>query len=142
MFMKKLLTIPFLFFLFISCNKDDDPPTCTTTAATLTGTYKVIASTYKETPTSDETDEYALREACEKDDLIVLNSNNTYNATDAGIACAPPNDDSGSWSLSGSTLTIDGDPVTIKSFDCKTLVLISKDDLISGDETSLTLQKQ
>ena len=142
MFMKKLLTIPFLFFLFISCNKDDDPPTCTTTAATLTGTHKVIASTYKETPTSDETDEYALREACEKDDLIVLNSNNTYNATDAGIACAPPNDDSGNWGLSGSTLTIDGDQVTIKSFDCKTLVLVQSNLDSPGDLLTITLQKQ
>jgi len=140
--MKKFLSIPFLFFLFISCNKDDNPPTCTTTTATLTGTYKIIASTYKETPTSDEVDEYALRDACEKDDLLVLNSNNTYNATDAGIACSPPSEDSGSWSLSGSNLTIDGDPVTIKSFDCKTLVLISKDVLVTGDQISLTLQKQ
>jgi len=140
--MKKFLTLLFLFFLFISCNKDDNPPACTTTAATLTGTYKIIASTYKETPTSDEVDEYSLMDACEKDDLIELNSNNTYNATDAGIACSPRSDESGSWSLSGSTLTIEGDPITIQSFDCKTLLLISKDGFVTGDETSVTLQKQ
>jgi hypothetical protein len=140
--MKKFLTTPILFFLFISCNKDDNPPTCTTTTATLAGTYKIIANTYKETPTSDEEDQYALKDACEKDDLLVLNSNNTYNATDAGIACSPPNDESGSWSLSGSNLTIDGEPVTIKSFDCKTLVLISMDVFVTGAQISLTLQKQ
>ena len=141
--MKKLLTLSFSYLLFIACNKDESgTPTCTTTAATIAGTYKIIASTYKETPTSDEVDEYSLMDACEKDDLIELNSNNTYNATDAGIACSPRSDESGSWSLSGSTLTIEGDPVTIQSFDCKTLVLILADYDVAGDQLIVTFQKQ
>jgi hypothetical protein len=140
--MKKILTLVFAACIFVSCDKDDDDAPCTTNAASIAGTYKTIASTYKETPTSDPEDALADLEPCEKDDLQTFKTDGTYEAKDAGTVCDPSTDDAGTWSVSGTNLIIDGDPVTIKSFDCKTLVLVVKDIFAAGDEVSVTLQKQ
>jgi Lipocalin-like domain len=141
--MKNLSIISVLFFLFIRCNKNGvDSPTCTANAATIAGTYITIAFTYKETPTADPYDIYAVMSPCEKDDLIILNTNNTCDRTEGEILCSPPRDESGNWSISGSTLNIDDAPATIKSFDCKTLVLVQNDLDKPGDQLTITLQKQ
>ena len=141
--MKKLFPISLMLFLFTNCSKDpDDNNTCTTTAANIAGSYKVSASTYKETPTSDEEDLMATMEPCEKDDLLTFKTDGTYETLDAAIVCTPPNDEIGDWNLSGSTLVVDGEPVTIKSFNCKTLVLVTSEIFIPGDQLTLTLQKQ
>ena len=138
--MRKTLLLPILLFV-LSCNKSGDE-NCTTSAASLAGSYKVIASKYKQTPAAMEEDLYAAMEACEKDDVITLKTNGTYEAKDLGAVCSPSNDDSGTWSYSGSGLMLDGEPVTVKSFNCKTLVLVTSNAFLQGDAITLTLQKQ
>jgi hypothetical protein len=143
--MKKLLTLSFSYLLFIACNKDESgTPTCTTTAATNAGTYKTTAAVYKETSSGDEQDVYdLLLNDCEKDDLMNLKTNSTYEITEGAITCTPPNAPiSGSWSISGSNLVLEGESNTIKSFDCKTLVLILNDYDVAGDQLIVTFQKQ
>jgi hypothetical protein len=148
--MKKLPFLPTIIFAItvvigISCKKDKDKsPSCTTDVASISGSYKFTAYSYKETPTSPEQDYFTVifPDACERDDVLSLNSNGNYTITDAGIVCSPAGSDSGTWSLSGSTMTINGDPATIQSFDCKTLVLVNNDIMVSGDQLKITLAKQ
>ena len=50
--------------------------------------------------------------------------------------------DSGTWSVSGSSMNINGDLSTIESFDCKTLVLVNSDVNVPGDKLKITLTRQ
>ena len=139
--MKPFLTLTCLFIVALSCNKPDDD-NCTTNTKSIAGSYKVIANTYKETPTSPEEDLFPDSEPCDRDDVVTYKTDNTYEVADLGLICQPSNDETGLWSVSGSTLIFDGDAATIKSFDCNTLVLRSSNIFIDGDEISLTLRKQ
>lgn len=148
--MKKLSLLPLVLFMitgmiFISCKKDKDKtPACATDVASIAGSYKFAAYTYKQTPTSSEEDylNIIFPDACERDDVISFNSNGNYTVTDAGIVCSPSGGDSGTWSLSANAMNIDGDLTTIESFDCKTLVLANNDVNVTGDKLKITLTKQ
>ncbi|MEP6597536.1 MAG: lipocalin family protein, partial [Ginsengibacter sp.] len=91
-----------------SCKKDDKPNTCALTEANLAGSYKVESIKYKLTPTSSEVDGSFAFEPCELDDVTTFNTNHTYTYTDAGTACDPKGDDTGTWSLVGDSLIVDG----------------------------------
>ena len=148
--MKKLPFLPIISLVItgvicISCKKDKDKgPSCATDVASISGSYKFAAYTYKQTPTSPEEDWFPLvfPDACERDDVLSFTANGNYTLTDAGVVCSPSGSDSGNWSLSGSTMNIDGDLTTIESFDCKTLVLVNNDVNVSGDKLKITLTRQ
>jgi lipocalin-like protein len=148
--MKKLPFLTIALFVIataigISCKKDKDKtPACTTDVASISGPYQFTAYTYKETPTSAEQDWLPLvfPDACERDDVLSFSSNGNYTITDAGAVCSPAGGDSGTWSLSGNTMNIDGDLTTIESFDCKTLVIVNSDVNVTGDKLKITLTKQ
>jgi hypothetical protein len=148
--MKKLPFLPIILFVItgvicISCKKDKDKgPSCATDVASISGSYKFAAYTYKQTPTSPEEDWFPLvfPDACERDDVLSFTANGNYTINDAGVVCSPSGSDSGNWSLSGSTMNIDGDLTTIESFDCKTLVLVNNDVNVSGDKLKITLTRQ
>lgn len=140
--MKRTTILLLSIILFFSCKKN--PVSCTTSVASISGVYKITAYTYKQTPTSPEQDYYPILfpNACERDDELTFNANGTYQKTDAGSVCNPPQNDNGTWSLSANTITIDGDPGPVESFDCKTLVISSPDFLITGDKLKITLIKK
>lgn len=148
--MKKLPILPILLFTIavaigISCKKDDDKKTaaCTTDVASISGPYKITAYTYKQTPTSPEEDMLAtFFDDCERDDVFSFNSNGNYAVADVGVVCSPSGGYSGTWSLSGNSMNVDGDIYTIESFNCKTLVLVSNDAIVTGDKIKLTLTRQ
>jgi len=132
-----------LVFLF-SC-KDKDEDLCTTTTASVAGSYKITGVSYKENANANEVDYFAVwtPDACERDDIITFNSNGTYQYTDAGVDCSPSGNDVGTWALAGTTsMTIDGDAVTLESFDCRKLIIVNNDTQLPGDKLKLTLTKQ
>ena len=134
-----------LLFLVSSCKKDKDKgSSCSTDFASISGSYKFAAYTYKQTPTSPEEDWLPLifPDACERDDVLSFSTNGNYAIIDAGVVCSPSGGDSGTWSLSGTSMNIDGDLTTIESFDCKTLVLVNNDVNVTGDKLKITLTKQ
>jgi hypothetical protein len=139
--MKKLLTVLCVVFFF-ACDKDDDPPPCTTTAASIAGPYKIVAITYQESPASDVEDIFSTYDACEKDDVITFKTDNTYNFADKGELCSPPGNENGTWSYVGSAMTLNGGPITLDSFNCKTMVLSRTDLDVDGDEYVITFQRQ
>ena len=139
--MKKLLLVSLVAGMTLSCKKND---TCTISAGSLSGPYKITAYTYKSSASAAEVDYYNVifSAPCERDDIYTFNSNGTYHITDAGTVCSPPTTDDGTWALSGNTITIDGDPATIQSFDCHRLVLVNNDTQVAGDQLKITLVKQ
>jgi len=141
--MKKTPIFILSALVLFSCKKDSEE-TCATNTASVSGSYKVTAVTYKENATAPEINYYTVwyTETCERDDIITFNSNGTYQSVDAGVVCTPSNGDNGTWSLVGNTIQLDGDPATIESFDCKSLVISIADGLVNGDKIKMTLTKQ
>ena len=94
-----------------SCKKSEDA-TCTLSAATLVGTYKITSAKI------NGVDLFSTFEACEKDDTYTFNANGNFVTTDAGVVCSPNNNDTGPWSLTGNSLNIDGEVNTVSDFTC------------------------
>ena len=106
--------------ILFACKKDDDVVTTTTpTKEQLVGTWKQTGETTNGVNSWNTTN----YDACEMDDNLTLSANNTYTYTDAGLVCSPSGNDAGTWSISGSTLTVDGFPLTVNSFSGNTLTL-------------------
>ncbi|MEO6613587.1 MAG: lipocalin family protein [Chitinophagaceae bacterium] len=139
--MKKLLLFSLVAGMGLSCKKNDS---CSTNAGSVAGPYRITAYAYKSSSSATEVDYYNVifSDPCDRDDIYTFNSNGTYHITDAGTVCSPPNTDDGTWALSGNTMTIDGEPGTIQSFDCHTLVVVIADTQVAGDQLKITLVKQ
>lgn len=144
----KTLAPAVLLFLFTACKKDK-VTSCEKTMADIAGTYTVVKLEIGISGVfTDITNEL---EPCEKDDKLILNSNGTSTYQDLGLACDPPENSSGTWSIDGSgKMTIDDgggsgsadiSTATINSFDCTTLVLTGTDDSFPGGEFRLTIKK-
>lgn len=147
--MKKIRLATLLFaastLLFSSCRKEPANTTCTTSSTTIAGTYKVLAISYKVNSTAGEVDYFKAPylESCERDDLIIYNTNGTYEYKDAGTVCNPIGTDYGTWAFVGETaMQMDGDDIIIESFDCKTLVIINSNTQVPGDKLKITLARQ
>jgi hypothetical protein len=138
--MKKAFLLILLVSVFFSCKKDNK--TCNQDMAGIAGTYKVVAITYKLNSAAPEQDFFSTLDACKKDDLTVLNASGGLTYTDAGTKCAPAGDYASTWSVSGSTITINGDPYTIQSFNCSTMVVTASGQITAGDLTKVTLARQ
>ncbi|MEO6405744.1 MAG: lipocalin family protein [Ferruginibacter sp.] len=134
--MKKLLgLIAFSGILFSSCKKDNN---CDLNSASVAGSYKITSLKYKQTPSSPEVDLYNSLSACEKDDIYIFDSNGSFNYQDAGTICNPSGSYNSSWSLSGNTLTYDGDAYNVSSFNCSNMSLTGNSLFVSGDVATAT----
>lgn len=130
----------------VSCKKEkkDDsvPSPCVIGTAYIAGIYKTTAIRYKASSSAPEQDYFATLPACEKDDIIKLNVNGTADYQDAGTVCTPNGSYSGTWTLNGDLITIDGTPGSIQLFDCKKLVVSASGVIVPGDNIIITYQKQ
>ena len=136
--MKKIFfaCLPLLFIF--SCKKEK--ATCDLNNTNLVGSYKLTAATHKATASSTPVDIFALSDACDKDNVIVLNANGTYNYKDEGLKCDPPSDDTGAWSLNNNILNVDNESGMVTSFNCSGMVLTVTDS--DGGVTTQTFTKQ
>jgi len=109
----------------VSCKKNSDAPSGSGSAinvSNISGTYKLTAATI--TIDGETTDVLGTLDECERDNLQKLNSDLTYKVIDAGVQCNPPNNETGTWSLEGtSTIVLDGIPVDIDKFDGTNLTI-------------------
>ncbi|MGE5519143.1 MAG: lipocalin family protein [Candidatus Dadabacteria bacterium] len=137
------LSFGIILLLVISCKKNDNN-SCSTDMNSIAGSYKITGYFYRASPSSQETDytNIILPDACERDNLLVFNSNGSYQLVDAGVVCSPSSNDNGTWSLTGSTIYIDTEASTVESFDCKTLVVSTTDVNQTGDRVRIVLTKQ
>ena len=135
---KAIFALSVLTLVFASCKKDNKDEPVTPTKENLTGSYRLTAFTV--TFSGSTVDLFNMMDACQKDDIYKLNADNSYVVDDAGIVCSPSNEYTGDWSLVNSTtINIDGDVGTIKSWNGKTLVVEGTD---SGNTYSQTYVKQ
>ena len=141
--MKKVFIFTFILgFMFMSCKKDKDK-SCELSEQNIQGSYKLTSLKYKASPTTPEIDGMnMLLEPCEKDDIITLLPNKTYQYKDAGTQCQPNGDDDGKWSLSGNSLILDGEVANVDNFSCSGFTISTKDSYQDGDKTTATYQKQ
>ena len=143
--MKQLCLVSLVALILLSCKKDNDKePPCGMNVNSISGKYKFIAYTYKASPSSNEVDYFStlFTDACERDNEITFHNNGNWILNDAGTQCAPPISDNGTWSVSGNSMNVDGDPSLIASFDCKELVLITTDIEIVGYQLKIKLLRQ
>lgn len=140
---KSPFAVIMLIFLF-SCKKNNPDEPCVTTTASVAGTYKQTSVTYKASATAIEEDYFSTLwpNACDRDNLYLLNANETYQYKDAGAVCSSPGDDNGTWSITANTLVVDGQSVPIKSFDCSALVFTFPDYYKPGDVMIFTWTRQ
>jgi len=109
--MKKFIYLIAAVILF-SCNKDDNNNPPEITMQSLAGDYKITSAKVNGI---DVLNTYL--DPCQQDDVYTLNADGTYMITDAGTTCNPSSDTTGTWSLSGNTVTIGTQQFTIVSFN-------------------------
>lgn len=124
-----------------ACKKDTATTTCTLSSTSIVGTYKLTAMTNKVNDATPAVDLYASFDACQKDDLYAFNNGGTYVISEGATSCTPTNASSGTWTLSGTTFTLDGDPAEISNFSC-TGFEVKVADPATGAVTNATFAKQ
>src|SRR4051812_21957156 len=130
-----------LIFAANACKKSSTSNNAITVES-LAGTYSLKALIWNYSGITINV--YDSLDACDRDNLVTLNTDKTVNFIDAGVACTPPSDDNGTWDLKGDSITFSSNfsSAKIESFDGKTLVLSGTPDGISGAIATTTLLKQ
>jgi hypothetical protein len=139
-----LTTLVFGSTMLFSCKKDKPAePDCSISLQNLSGSYKLTALQYKRSASATPVNYLDFMDDCEKDDVLVLKANGTYDYNDAGTVCSPSGTDNGTWSVNGNTINSDGTVNgTIASYDCKTLVYYAENVNLPGDKFTFTMVKQ
>jgi hypothetical protein len=109
----------------------------------VAGNYKVTGVTMLSGATESDVSEFFMQ-ACDRDDILNLKTDKTFAVVDAGIQCAPPNNENGTWDLPGNNkLVLDGEVADVKKWDGKQLH-ISREEIIFGQNATVTfkLEKQ
>jgi len=112
-----------------ACKKSDSSNPSARTVQNFSGSYGITAITASVLGLNVNL--YDSLPTCERDNVIQLDTNKTAHFIDAGVVCVPPSDSTGNWSLSSNTdtLYIAGTANFIKSWDGKTLVLTSVENI-------------
>jgi len=146
-----ILSLLALFLVFSACKKSSSPNNSSAkTVQNLSGSYLITAINVNSNGINF--DEYASLTACQKDNIIKLNTDLTADYLDVGTVCTPSESSSGNWSLSSNSdsLTVSGisafpNGLTafIQSWTGTTLILVGTNQ-ISGTTatTTVTLAKQ
>ena len=132
-----LAAVAFTFILVIHACSKSSGTSSAKTMQNLSGSYNLTALTASYLGSSVSL--YDSLPACDKDNIIQLNSTGSAQFIDAGTACVPPSDSTGTWSLSSNadTIYIAGNASFIKSWDGKTLVLTNAE-VVSGIPVTAT----
>ena len=119
--MKKIITFSaFLIVIFSSCKKAVvvQNPTCLLSSSNILGTYKITSILYKLNPQTSEIDYFMYYDECEKDNLLIFNSNNTFIISEGATACSPTRTESGNWNLNQSLISMNSESGTVTDFSC------------------------
>jgi hypothetical protein len=140
--MKKLTVLTLVLTVIFSCTRHEPEKSCITDVASISGSYKITAYTYKENASAQERDIFStvFPDACDRDNVIVFYVNGTYEIKDEGLVCSVRNE-VGLWTMIGNTIQIDGMSMTIESFDCKKLILGYTGYMVAGDKLKITFIK-
>jgi hypothetical protein len=119
-----------LLLVINACKKSSNNSSAKT-VQNLSGSYNLVALTASLSGISINL--YDSLPACEKDNVIKLNTDLSVQFVDAGVVCVPASDSSGTWSLSSNsdTIYVASSAFFINSWDGKTMVLNSTEE-VSG----------
>lgn len=130
-----------IVFLFSSCKKDDPAPTCNLDATGILGNYKLSSLVYKADASTPELDIFFLFEPCQKDDLYIFAPNGAYSIAEGATSCSPSNAETGTWSLSGTQLSVDGEVGVVSNYSCSGFTLTQTDNT-TGEVTKAVFVRQ
>jgi len=137
--MRKFLIPVALLFCFASCKKSDS---CTLSATSIQGTYKITSISYKATSSSSAVDEFATWDACEKDDHITFASGGVVTISDVGAVCSTPGDDTDTWGLTGNTLVLgSAGALTVSNYSCSGFTVTNVIDSSTGESETITFAR-
>ncbi|MBS1566968.1 MAG: lipocalin family protein, partial [Bacteroidetes bacterium] len=95
-----LLGMTIIGLAFSSCKKDKNTDNgCSADMPHVAGTYKLTALQYQQSASAIPQNYLAFIDDCEKDDLLVLNTDGTYDYQDKGTTCDPSGSMHGKWSI-------------------------------------------
>lgn len=147
--MKKMILASAIFLAAFSSCKKDSEPTCDLNATSLQGTYKLTSVKYKESSAAAEVEVFTNPtwfDACERDDTYTFATGNVFTYTDAGTSCGGSATTTGTWSLSGSVLTLGtggfSSSATITSFSCTAVAVKATNVDVAGDEATYYYTRQ
>ena len=141
--MKLIITTLAITFLLGSCKKETTP-TCSLSPSSLNGEWTITAATYKATSTATPVDDYASWTVCDKDDLYVMDANNTF-SIERSPTCGTP--DQGIYTLTGNNIILSinsggGDLIgVISNFTCNSFILTETIDSATGESETYTFKK-
>ncbi|HYH15996.1 MAG TPA: lipocalin family protein [Flavisolibacter sp.] len=130
--------------LFASCNKEgsDENEEPSLTKESLAGNYK-LTSAKASVPGVGERDAMDIisPEPCQKDDIIALKADLTYEYKDEGTECTPSGDETGTWTLNGDQLAAGPYEFTVTKWDGRVLQGTTKEsiEIIPGIPTEITI---
>jgi hypothetical protein len=126
-----------LFLVFNACSKKTENNASARTVQNFSGSYIITALTAN--VFGNILNLYDSLPACERDNVVQLNTDMSAKFIDAGVPCVPPTDSTGTWSLSQNTDTIyvAGSASFIQSWDGKTLV-VNNAEQVSGIPVTAT----
>lgn len=130
--MKLLFYFLSICLVFISCKRENGGSSCDLNRESIIGEYGLFD--YKETYLGKTYGMETVKE-CEKDNIWLFAPTDYFYLKDVGISCNG-NDASG-WSLIGDQLNFLGERFTVKSFDCKDIVLE-----LPADSVRIVLRKK
>jgi hypothetical protein len=146
-----ILSLLSLLLVFLSCKKSNTTSNSNAkTVQNLSGSYMITAINVNSSGLNF--DEYASLTACQKDNIIKLNTDLTADYEDVGTVCTPSETSSGNWSLSSNSDSLSVSGISafpsglsafIQTWTGTTLVLVGTNQ-ISGTiaTTTVTLAKQ
>jgi hypothetical protein len=118
--MKKVLfgILSLALIVTTSCKKSKDAPALT--KENVAGAYSLQKVTFKYGSSAEQDITAGYVEDCQKDDVITLKTDFTYDSHDAGVECS--GDYSGTWNLpAANKFELDGETYDVASWDGSTL---------------------
>jgi hypothetical protein len=129
-------------FLVINACKKSSTTSNARTVQNLSGSYMITALTASLSGLVINL--YDSLPACDRDNVIQLNTDMSAKFIDAGVKCVPPSDSTGTWSLSQNmdTIYVANNASFIQSWDGSTLVLTNAETVSGFPVTATTTLKK
>ncbi|MCX6208928.1 MAG: hypothetical protein NTZ59_05360 [Bacteroidetes bacterium] len=128
--MKRLFFAAFaLTVVLMACTKTENPATTylPLTKYNVAGTYKITALTFTPNSSLIEYDVYnidTIFKACQKDDLLIFDTNYVFNYADSGTQCSMPQNYTGVYVISSpNLLAFEGENFIVQSLSTTNLVI-------------------
>ena len=136
--MKKLFLAAIICLSLNSCSRDYLNYTLIwgKSSPDISGNYTLVSMKYRENPAAGEVDKLAAMDICQKESILVLKSDGSFNHSNNNIKCSSTTNDRGTWAVSNQSIIFNGDANHIGSLQNKSLTIIRKN--VNSNDDQLT----